>query len=135
MAGGRNRSGATADGGDVRGEPFIPHPGRGQKGQSTQREQENDGDARVPHRAYRKWGLPPERVPYLDPREEYGLGGQPVKEAADGHYRDGVGIGYLKPVCGALAWARGCDAEGAVVVTEEGPFVPKEHAGQERVVG
>ena len=29
---------------------------------------------------------------------------------------------------------RGCDAEGVVVVTEEGPFVAREHASEEGVV-
>jgi len=58
-----------------------------------------------------------------------------VKETAKGHQRNGIGVGYLEPVCGALAWALGCDAEGAVVVTEEGPFVAREHAGEEGVVG
>ena len=42
-----------------------------------------------------------------------------MKEAAEGHERNCVGVGHLEPVCGALAWARGCDAEGAVVMAEE----------------
>jgi len=47
---------------------------------------------------------------------------------------NGVHIGYLKPVCGALAWAWRRDAKGAVMMTEEGPFVAREHAGEEGVV-
>ena len=58
-----------------------------------------------------------------------------MKEAAEGHERNSVGVGYLQPVCRALAWARRCDAEGAVVVTEEGPFVAHQHACEEGVVG
>ena len=46
-----------------------------------------------------------------------------MKESAEGHQGDGVSVGYLEPVCGALAWSWRCDAEGAVIVTEEGPFV------------
>jgi len=45
-----------------------------------------------------------------------------------------MGVGYLEPVCGALAWAWRCDAEGVVFATKEGPFVPREHAGEEGVV-
>ena len=48
-----------------------------------------------------------------------------MKESTEGHQGNAIGVGYLEPVCGALAWARGCDTEGAVVVTEEGPFVAR----------
>ena len=58
-----------------------------------------------------------------------------MEEATEDHQGNGVGVGYLKPVCGALTWAWGGDAEGAVVVTEERPFVTHEHAGEEGVVG
>ena len=58
-----------------------------------------------------------------------------MKESTEDQQGNGIGIGHLEPVCGALAWARRCDTEGAVVVTEEGPFVAREHAGEERVIG
>jgi len=58
-----------------------------------------------------------------------------VEESTERHQGNGICIGYLEPVCGALAWARRCDAEGAVVVTEAGPFVAQEHAGEKGVVG
>ena len=58
-----------------------------------------------------------------------------MEEGTEGHQRDGIGVGYLEPVCRALAWAWRCDTEGAVVVAEEGPFVCQEHAGEEGVVG
>ena len=57
-----------------------------------------------------------------------------MEETAESHQRNSVGVGYLQPVCGALAWTRRCNAEGTVVVTEEGPFVAHEHAGEEGVV-
>ena len=56
-----------------------------------------------------------------------------MKESTEDHQGNAIGVGYLE-VCGALAWARGCDTEGAVVVTEEGPFVAREHAGEEGVI-
>ena len=55
-----------------------------------------------------------------------------MEETAQGHQRNSVGVRNLEPVCGALAWARRCDAEGAVA--KEGPFVAREHAGEEGVV-
>ena len=58
-----------------------------------------------------------------------------MKESTENHQRNGIGVGYLEPVCGALAWARRCDTEGAVAMAEEGPFVAREHAGEERVIG
>ena len=58
-----------------------------------------------------------------------------MKESTEGHQGNGIAVGYLEPVCGALAWARRCDTKGAVVVTEEGPFMAREHAGEEGVIG
>ena len=58
-----------------------------------------------------------------------------MKKTTEGHKRNSVSVGYLKPVCGALAWAWRCDTEGAVAVTELGPFVTPDHAGEEGVVG
>ena len=57
-----------------------------------------------------------------------------MEESTEGHQGNGICVWYLEPVCGSLAWARRCDAEGTVVVTEEGPFVAREHAGEEGVV-
>ena len=62
------------------------------------------------------------------------LRGPPVKGSTEGHQGNGIGVGYLEPVYGALAWGRRCDTKGAVVVTEEGPFVARERAGEERVI-
>ena len=58
-----------------------------------------------------------------------------MKESTKGNQGNAIGVGYLEPVCGALAWAWRCDTEGAVMVTEEGPFVAREHAGEEGVIG
>ena len=58
-----------------------------------------------------------------------------MKESTQGHQGNAIGVGYLEPVCGALAWARRFDTKGAVVVAEEAPFVAREHAGEEGVIG
>ena len=58
-----------------------------------------------------------------------------MEKTTEGHQRNSVGVRYVEPVCRSLAWARRCDAEGSVVVAEEGPFIARKHAGEEGVVG
>ena len=55
-----------------------------------------------------------------------------MKESTERHQGNAIDVGYLEPVCGARAWARRCDT---AMVTEEGPFVAREHAGEEGVIG
>ena len=46
-----------------------------------------------------------------------------MKESTKDDQGNCIDIGHLEPVCGPLARTRRCDTKGAVVVTEEGPFV------------
>ena len=63
------------------------------------------------------------------------LRGEPVEAITEGHQGNGTAVVHLEPVCGVLAWARRSETKGAVVVTEEGPFVARENAGEEGVIG
>ena len=58
-----------------------------------------------------------------------------MKKSTKAHEGNAIGVGYLEPVCGALAWARRRDTKVVVAASEEGPFVTREHAGEEGVIG
>ena len=54
-----------------------------------------------------------------------------MTETTEDSQGNGIGVGYLEPVSGALAWAGRCNTESAVVVPAEGPLVAREHAGEQ----